>query len=91
MHGELPILVLILIFGCAAFFFGVVYLIGRAIAWLAKSLASLVGWSCDSAVAPGRPARMGAQQRRVCPRSGCHRVEYRHGARYCSQCGARLI
>ncbi len=90
MHGELPILVLVLIFGCAAFFFGVVYLIGRAIAWVAKSLASLVGWTCDPSTAPSRLERVGKSRRRACPRPGCRRVEYRHGARFCSQCGSPL-
>ena len=90
MHGDVALFLLLLVLGCAAFFFGVVYLIGRAIAWVAGGLLSLFGGGrracCDRARRTGDPRSQG----RVCPRGDCRRVEYRIGARYCSQCGERL-
>ncbi len=81
MHGDFLLLVLLMVFGCAAFFFGVIYLFCRLFGWVGRGMLS--------AVRPGAPEnRAGTTQERVCLRSGCRRVEYRPEARYCSQCGA---
>jgi len=88
MHGDVAIVVLILVFGCAAFFFGVIYMVGRALAWVGRGVWRLAGGSprvtarcCGTA--PGGATRM-------CTREGCRRIENRRGARYCSRCGAPL-
>jgi len=85
MHGGVLVVLLILIFGCAAFFFGVIYMICRALAWVGRGLWGMAG---APARRPGDPTRIGP--RNVCTRDGCRRVENRHGARFCSRCGAPL-
>ena len=36
MHGDVLLIVLVLVFGCAAFFFGILYALGRAVAWMER-------------------------------------------------------
>ena len=87
MHAEALVIVLVLIFGCAAFFFGVICLIWRAMAWVGRGVLSIVRPSSGGG---GRaPARM-APTVRICPQEHCRRVDYRGEARYCSQCGSPM-
>lgn len=88
MHGDVAIVVLILIFGCAAFFFGVIYIIARALGWIGRGLWTLAGGSPRAAARCCGPAPSGASA--VCTRDGCQRIENRWRARYCSRCGAPL-
>jgi hypothetical protein len=78
--GDLVVVALVLVLGCAAFFIGVIYLACGFFAFLGKSVMRLV-----------RPPRtlIGSPGRRICPRPGCGAVEHR-AARFCSQCGARF-
>lgn len=87
MQGDALLLILVMVFGCAAFFFGVIYLIGRALAWCGRGFVGVFrsapsGKQAGSDLGPGRQL--------VCPREECRREEDRPDARYCSQCGAPL-
>lgn len=86
MHGDVLLVILILVFGCAAFLFGVIYVICQVLAWIGRGLFGIF-MPRRSAGEPG--AASGHRGGRVCPRAGCGKVEYRD-ARYCSQCGMPL-
>ncbi len=87
MPGDALLLVLVLIFGCAAFFFGVIYLVFRSLGWLGRGFVG--AFRSVPPEAPNRPA--GDRRPRLgCPRTECGRIEDREGAHYCSQCGAGL-
>ena len=86
MHADVVVLILILVLGCAAFLFAVLYVIGRFVGGIWQGLVSIF-----------RPTRRGVSGRspytsrapRICSRLECRKIEYRD-ALYCSQCGARL-
>ncbi len=83
MHGDAVLIVLLLVFGCVAFGFGVIYLLCQLLAWVWRGLLGIFR--------PGRGAdevgpRMPGLRSRVCPNEHCRKVEYRE-ARFCSQCG----
>lgn len=85
MHGDLLVVGMVLLFGCVAFVFGVIY--------LTTSVFSFFWRSTIGAFFP-KASRRGFMQdafggRQVCPRPNCRKVEHRGGA-FCSQCGARM-
>jgi hypothetical protein len=85
MQVDVLVVLLIVVFGCAAFLFGVFYLVGHVVYSIWRGLVNLVR--------PGRSTRQrvtGKKVERVCPRKGCRKIEYRD-ARFCSQCGAPLV
>jgi len=86
MHGEILLVVLILTIGCAAFFFSMVYVLGRVIAFLVRGF---VGLFRPRFAAGRRRFAPGGGPVRVCPREQCRKIEGRP-ARFCGQCGARL-
>lgn len=96
MHGDILIILVLLVLGVAAFFFGVIYAVYRVLASVGRGIAHLL-WPrrvpCSPRVpaAPAaRPARsQGRRTFRVCLREQCRHVEHRP-ARFCSQCGAKL-
>lgn len=86
MQVDLLVIGLVLVFGCAAFLFGILYAIFQLLAGIGKAV-----WS---ALFPERKRYAGramaaGRKRRICPRPRCRRVEYRD-ANFCSQCGQRL-
>lgn len=88
MHGDALVVVLVLVFGCAAFFFGLLYMLCRIVAWFGRGVANVFRPASRLARGGSTPRRSAV---RVCPRERCRRVEYRRDARYCSQCGAPLM
>ena len=86
MHGDLLLVVLILVFGCAAFLFGLVYVVGCVVTAVGRGMWGLFRPSRCSG--PPAPARASSRPLR-CPRVNCRKVEYRN-ARFCSQCGAPM-
>jgi hypothetical protein len=86
MHGDAVLIVLLLVFGCVAFLFGVVYLLCQSFAWVGRGLLGIFR-PCRRADEAG--PRMPGLRSRVCPNERCRKVEYRK-ARFCSQCGTRL-
>lgn len=86
MNVDLPIVLLLLVVGCAAFLFGIFYAFCR-----------IIGAFFDGVVSFLRPKRlrvpdsvfMMRDDQSHCPRSKCGKLERRDGL-YCSQCGARL-
>ena len=86
MHGDLLLVVLILVFGCAAFLFGLVYVVGCVVSAVGRGMWTLIHPSRCSG--PPAPARKLSRPLR-CPRVNCRKVEYRN-ARFCSQCGAPM-
>jgi hypothetical protein len=87
MHGDLLLILVVLIFGCAAFLFGVVYIVCSAIGFVGRSLLSIVRPCSRVRVSAGSHLRMGHPL--ICPRESCRKIEYRR-ASFCSQCGSRL-
>ena len=87
MQVDLVALFLLLVFGCAAFVFGVICLIGKTLSIIGRALGRMLGGldpCCGSGERPGA-----AGHGRVCPRPTCRKVEHRN-ARFCGQCGMRL-
>jgi hypothetical protein len=87
MHGDFLIVLLLMVVGCAALLFGIVYMFCQFFARIGRGLLGVI--------APGRVAgadgwggRCGRP--RVCPNDRCRKVEHRP-ASYCSQCGTRLV
>jgi hypothetical protein len=86
MHADVVVLILVLVLGCAAFIFGILYVIGRLIGGIGRGVISIFRSSRPGASAQRfNPCR----KMRVCPRPECRKIENRD-ALYCSQCGARL-
>ena len=85
MPGDPVVVVFILIIGCAAFLFGVLYVFGRVIGAVGHSVASIMKGR------PGKapPSRPPGGETLICSREQCRKIEYRNG-RFCSQCGAPL-
>ena len=86
MHGNLVIVVLLVVLGCAALGFGVVYLCFRLVAGLGRGCVRLFRPGSDrselpSDAEPGHP--------RMCPNLRCRKIDIRSG-RFCSQCGVRI-
>lgn len=86
MHGDVLLVILILVFGCAAFLFGVIYVICQFVAWIGRALFGIF-IPRRSVTTPGSATHN--PRGRVCPREGCGKVEHRD-ARFCSQCGMTL-
>ena len=86
MQVDIVVLGLVVLLGCAALLFGVLYALGRVLGTAGRSILSVFGVR-PTRTAEGRTVDLGGG--RVCPRSECRKVEYRN-ARYCSQCGADL-
>jgi len=86
MHGDLILFLFVLVFGCAAFFFGFAYLIGKLIGGLVFGVGRIFGWKRH---VRGRPGSGFWAEGLVCPRPGCGKVEHR-AARYCGQCGVQF-
>ena len=96
MHGDILIILVLLVLGVAAFFFGVIYAVCRALASVWRGVVRVlsprgVPGSPQVLVTPAAPlARsQGGRTFRVCSREQCRHVE-RRPARFCSQCGAKL-
>jgi hypothetical protein len=83
MHGDALLIILLLVFGCAAFFFGVIYCICQLFAWVSRGVWGVLRHRCSSGPAAWPAA---GSRRRVCSNERCRKLEYRK-ARYCSQCG----
>lgn len=78
------VVVFMLVVGCAAFFFGILYLLGLLIGGV---------WRCMMRIVrpgPGEAAGTRASTMQVCPGEQCRKSEYRSDARFCSRCGTRL-
>ncbi len=85
MHGDLLLIALALVLGCAAFIIGTVYFVVRL---MASAVRRLFGWPRPRAVTSGS-FLVGLRRGRICRHDRCRRVEYRE-ARFCSQCGGSL-
>lgn len=86
MQGDFLIVLLLVVVGCAALLFGVIYMFCQFFARIGRGLVGII--------APGRSAGSDGQVRRcsrpqVCQNKRCRKIEYR-AARFCSQCGTRL-
>ena len=86
MSGDPFVIVLILVLGCAAFIFGIIYLIGRLFGAAGRGLMWVFrgGRGRPSAGTPRGPKML------ICSREQCRKVELREG-RFCGQCGAPLV
>lgn len=86
MHGDVLVIVLLLVVGCAAFFFGVIYVVCQLFVWLGRSVWAVFRPHHGG---NGRAHSHPMTRPRVCPNERCRKVEYRM-ARYCGQCGTPL-
>jgi hypothetical protein len=86
VHGDVVVIVLLLVCGCAAFLFGAIYLVCQLFIGLGRGLMSVVtpGKQRGASTVAARPGRALA-----CPNSHCRKIE-RRPAQYCSQCGTSL-
>lgn len=87
MPGNAFLLILLLVVGCAAFIFSVIYLFCRLFSWVGRGVLG-ARKPCGQTRMSEHP--VGGSQRRVCPNVQCRKVEHRREARFCSQCGGRL-
>lgn len=88
MPGDLLLVILIVVLGCTAFFFGVIYVLCQGVAWIWRGVTGVFRRQPNSRATSARRIKRGAPL--TCPRSECGKVE-RRPARYCSQCGTRLV
>lgn len=87
MQIDIVAFFVVLLFGCVAFVFGVLCLIGKTFAMMGRMIGRvLFGSGVDCAWSPSEP---GEGSVRTCPRPACGKTETR-SARFCSQCGLRL-
>ncbi len=85
MQVDLVAIFLLLLFGCAAFVFGLLCLIGRTFVLIGRFLrAALFG---SEPFDPERTGRIEPVDTQRCPR--CGKAEERP-ARFCGQCGLRF-
>lgn len=88
MPGEtIVVVVFILVFGCAAFLFGVLYLLYRIVYGAGRYLIGCLGLGHGG---PSEPAETPPTGTLVCPRPQCGKTESRSIARFCSRCGTPL-
>lgn len=82
--GDILIVGLVLVLGCAAFFVGVIYLFCSFLAVLGRGMISMVfpNWK------PSRP-RILSGRIRACPNPKCGQLENRP-ARFCGHCGTEM-
>ncbi len=78
------VVVFMLVVGCAAFLFGILYLLGRLIGGVGRCMMRIVR------PGPGEAAGARASTMQVCPCEQCRKSESRSDARFCSRCGTRL-
>lgn len=83
MHGEVIAFLLLLAIGCAAFLYGVVWLVARCVGVVGGAFLSVLG------LGPRHRTSASAREVRVCTNYRCRRIETRTG-RYCASCGAPL-
>lgn len=85
MSAEPFVVILVMVFGCAAFIFGIMFMAVRVLAWFGQGLGGLIR--------PGKRvhSRAASAQQRECRRERCRRVEHRPDAKYCCQCGGPLF
>ena len=88
MHGDLLLILVVLVFGCAAFLFGVVYIVCSAIGVVGRTLFSIVRPPQVRRLQAANQFRAGPP--RICPQENCRKIEYRR-ASFCSRCGSKLI
>lgn len=81
------VIVFVLVFGCAAFLFGILYLVCRLIGGAGRCMIRVL--SPPHERLRERPADAGSKGL-MCTHRRCRRIEYRSRARFCSQCGAPL-
>lgn len=87
--GDFTALILLLLIGFGAFFFGIIWLVWSLFAGMGRGVMSLMrGRPVPQSTHP-RPFARAAVIGRICPRAECRKLE-RRPARFCSQCGARL-
>ncbi len=88
MPGDLLLVVAILVMGCTAFFFGIIYVLCQGVSWLWRGVTGVFRRPSDSRATSIRRIKRAAPL--TCPRAECGKIE-RRPARYCSQCGTRLV
>lgn len=83
MHGEVIAFLVLLTIGCAAFLYGVVWLVARCVGVVGGAFLSVLGFRRR------RPTPSNAREVRICTNPRCRRIEVRAG-RYCASCGVPL-
>lgn len=82
--GDLLLVGVVLVLGCAAFFVGVIYLFCSFLTVLGRGMMAFVFPNRRTGSQPVLPGRSG-----VCPNPKCRAVDRRR-ARYCGRCGTRM-
>lgn len=81
------VVVFVLVVGCAAFLFGILYTVARLIGGALRCMMHGVR-PRHRGVKYARPATAARVQ--VCANEQCRKTESRKGARFCSRCGMPL-
>lgn len=87
--GDFTALILLLLVGFGAFFFGIIWLVWSLFAGMGRGVMNLMRGKPVDRAPRWSPFEKAAGAQRLCPRAECRKVE-RRPARFCSQCGARL-
>lgn len=88
MHADLVLVLLVIVFGCAAFLFGLVYIVGSMVGAVGRGFWSFLrptsrwGGGCGMRL-PG----IGRSTGRACP--NCRHVDSR-AVCFCSRCGSKV-
>lgn len=86
MHADLALMLLVLVFGCAAFLFGIVYFVY----WMLSTVwGGLVMVATPASKKLSGKSGAASSTGQVCPNRHCRHAERRE-ASYCCRCGARL-
>lgn len=86
MHADLALMLLVLVFGCAAFLFGIVYVVYWVLSAVWGGLVTVVTPASEKSSGKAGAAPPNGQ---VCPNRDCRHAEWRE-ASYCCRCGERL-
>ncbi len=85
MYGDPVVVILVMIIGCAALIFGVLYFLGRAAGTIGRGFLAILGIGRSNVAESG----LNGNDTVVCSNEKCRKIECRD-ARYCSQCGSPL-
>ena len=87
MHADLVLVLLVIVFGCAAFLFGLVYIVGSIVGMIGRGFWSFLRPTRRLGGGCGTRMRVAGGGVRGC--SACGNVDPRT-ARYCARCGSKL-
>lgn len=86
MHADIALVLLVIVFGCAAFLFGLVYIVGGIVMTVGRGIFGMFRPHRLRSGCGVRVSGFSDATASTCPK--CHHIDAR-GGRYCSRCGTR--